>query len=156
MLNDSQFVVVEQIATRICEEMEAVATGDFESLGEPLRWTMHGGPGTGKTHVITTIKEELFQKVLQWTIGNEFQVVALQIVMADLLSGDTIHHALSIPIYGKHVYTKEGTSEKNDLETMKTILQLRWLIIDEISMVSARLLADVDQKLRFYARGVDP
>ena len=38
VLNDSQYVVVEQIATVTCEEMEAVATSDFESLGEPLRW----------------------------------------------------------------------------------------------------------------------
>ena len=39
---------------------------------------------------------------------------------------------------------------------MKAILQWRWLIIDEISMVSARLLADVDQKLRDFHRAADP
>ena len=39
---------------------------------------------------------------------------------------------------------------------MKALLQLRWLIIDEISMVSARLLADVDLKLRSYVRAADP
>ena len=38
---------------------------------------------------------------------------------------------------------------------MKAVLQLRWLIIDEISMVSARLLADVDLKLRSYHNTVD-
>ena len=42
------------------------------------------------------------------------------------------------------------------MHTMKALLQLRWLIIDEISMVSARLLADVDTKLHSYARAVDP
>ena len=31
---------------------------------------------------------------------------------------------------------------------MKSMLMLRWLIIDEISMVSARLLADIDYQLR--------
>ena len=40
--------------------------------------------------------------------------------------------------------------------TMKALLQLRWLIIDEIRMVSARLLADIDSKLRSYVRSVDP
>ena len=39
---------------------------------------------------------------------------------------------------------------------MKARLQLRWLIIDEISMVSARLLADIDQKLRDFHRATDP
>ena len=66
---------------------------------------MHGGPGTGKTHVIKILKEELFGKVLKWNIGVEFQIVALQAVMADLLGGDTIHHALNIDI---------GTNPSND------------------------------------------
>ena len=35
---------------------------------------------------------------------------------------------------------------------MKSMLMLRWLIIDEISMVSARLLADIDHQLRNYYR----
>ena len=38
---------------------------------------------------------------------------------------------------------------------MKAILQLRWLIIDEIRMVSACVLADIDTELRNYARAVD-
>ena len=42
------------------------------------------------------------------------------------------------------------------MKTMNAILRLRCLIIDEIRMVSARLLADVDTQLRNYARGVDP
>ena len=42
------------------------------------------------------------------------------------------------------------------MTTMKAILQLRWLIIDDINMVSARILADVDTKLRRFARAVDP
>ena len=42
------------------------------------------------------------------------------------------------------------------MNTVKALLQLRWLIIDEIRMVSARLLADVDTKLRSCARAVGP
>ena len=45
---------------------------------------------------------------------------------------------------------------KRDMKTMKAILHLRLSIIDEISMVSARSLADIDTKLRNYARVVDP
>ena len=36
------------------------------------------------------------------------------------------------------------------------MLQYRWIIVDEISMVSAKLLADIDTKLRSLARDVDP
>ena len=57
--------------------------------------------------------------------------------MADLLGGDTIHHALN---------------ETKAQETVKSMLMLRWLIIDDINMVSARLLADIDSQLRTYYR----
>ena len=76
-----------------------VAAGYIDTTREPLRWAMHGGPGTGKTHVINIIKEELFGKVLKWNTSVEFQIVALQAVMADLLQGDTIHHAFNIPVF---------------------------------------------------------
>ena len=57
----------------------------------------HGGPGTGKSHVITAaIVKELFTRVLKWNIGIEYQVVALQAVMAALIGGDTIHHACGL------------------------------------------------------------
>ena len=36
----------------------------------------------------------------------------------------------------------------------KNIMQWRWLIIDEISMVSARLLAEIDVKLRDVVRRI--
>ena len=118
------------------------------SLPEPLRWSMHGGPGTGQTHVINIIKESLVEKVLKWNPGVKVQIVALQAVTADLLSGDTIHHAFDL--------SAKPAGDKGDLNTMKAILQLRWLTIDEISMVSARWLADIDTKLRSFARAADP
>ena len=57
VLNDSQFEVVKKVAERVCAEMDVLVTGDYDSLPEPLRWSMHGGPGTGKTHVINIIEE---------------------------------------------------------------------------------------------------
>ena len=85
----------------------------MKGLGEPLRWCVHGGPGTGKSHIIKILKEELFEKVLHWNMGAEFQIVAFQAVMADLLGGDTIHHALNIGIYGKTDFqSREGSNEK--------------------------------------------
>ena len=136
--------------------MRAVANNDFSNMGGPLRWSMHGGPGTGKSHVIKILKEELFGEILQWDMGVEFQIVAFQAVMADLLGGDTVHHALNIGVFGKSFKSREGSNDKKSRDVMKAVLQLRWLIIDEISMVSARLLADIDQKLRSYYNSVDP
>ena len=74
---------------------------------------------------------------------------ALQAVMAALLGGDTIHHALGIPCFGRK---KAGVETQNNMDVAKRVLQWRWLIIDEISMVSAKLLATVDMKLRGVIR----
>ena len=38
---------------------------------------------------------------------------------------------------------------------MKFFGQCRWLIIDEISMISAQLLAEIDKKLRRVVRDVE-
>ena len=86
---------------------------------------------------------------MKWNTSVEFQIVALQAVMADLSQGDTIHHAFNIPVFGKNVSTRPVPRGSNkDIENAKAVLQYRWLMIDEISMVSAKLLAEVDMKLR--------
>ena len=89
------------VVNQVCKEIRASNTGNYTDWS-PFRWSMHGGPGTGKSHVIKIIKSELFEQVLKWKIVEDFQIVALQAVMADLLGGDTIHHALNLPVYGKN------------------------------------------------------
>ena len=49
-----------------------------------------------------------------------------------------------------------GSSVQKAQETINSFLQLRWLTIDEISMACARLLAEIDEKLRSYHNSVDP
>ena len=81
----------------------------------------------------------------------------MQAVMPELLEGDTIHHAFNTPVFGRNCSTRPVQSgSRKEMEIAKAVLQYRWLIIDEISMVSAKLLADVDMKLRSLARDVDP
>ena len=55
----------------------------------------------------------------------------------------------------ENIRRREGSNEANEYEIMKRLLQLRWLIVDEISMVSAKLLADMDMKLRSTCRFID-
>ena len=66
---------------------------------EPLIWCLHGGPGTGKSFVIKLLRE-LFTQVLGWEMGVEFQMAALQAVMAEQIGGDMLHHALGIMTFG--------------------------------------------------------
>ena len=101
--------------------------------------------------MIKLLKEGLFQGVLQWDMGVQFQVVALQAVMADL-GGDTLHHACGIPVFRKKECHDDDS--QRHLDIAKKVLQRQWLIIDEISMVSAKLLAEVDVKLRRVVRDI--
>ena len=95
---------------------------------------------------------ELFQQVLGWERGVQFQVVAFQAVTASQIQGDTIHHACGIPVFGRERGHEEAAQHQQDVA--KRVLQWRWLIIDEISMVSAKLLAEMDVKLRSVVRRI--
>lgn len=56
---------------------------------DPLRWVLHGGPGTGKSYALNLIRKGLFEEALGWQQGVEYQVVTFQAVMAEALAGDT-------------------------------------------------------------------
>ena len=93
------------------------------------------------------LRTELFEGVLRWQHGIDFQIVSFQAVMAELLDGDTIHHALGLD-WG-------GDSTRNSvrsLEKAQETLQWRWLILDEFSMVSAELLAQLELRCRELMR----
>ena len=78
-----------------------------------------------------------------------FQCAALQAVTADMLDGDTLHHAFGLS-FGDT--SKTTYNETKVLDMQKRLLQLRWLIIDEISMVSVELLAAVERACRALVR----
>ena len=90
--NAKQAEVCRKVASQVVQEILS------ENLGvlEPLRWAVHGGPGTGKSYVLNRLRKELFEDILGWKQGDEFQVVTLQAVMAHDLKGDTIHHAFGL------------------------------------------------------------
>ena len=87
--NPKQAEVCRKVASQVMQEISSESPGALE----PLRWAVHGGPGTGKSYVLNRIRKELFEDILGWKQGAEFQVVTLQAVMANDLKGDTIHHA---------------------------------------------------------------
>ena len=144
-VNAEQFDVINKIVDRIMlEEREMLTPGDNTS--DPLLHLMHGRPGVGKSHVLKELRQ-FFEEVMKWTIGVEFNIVALQAVMATALGGETLHHVAGINPFAngaKSSYEQHQSSER----LSKRHLATRWLIIDEISMVSAGLLAKVDMKLR--------
>lgn len=145
-VNAEQFDVIERVVERVLfEERETYSPP--EHMSDPLMHLMHGRPGVGKSHVLLEIRQ-FFEQIMKWTIGVEFNIVALQAVMATALGGETLHHVAGINPF----ISTEGktSSEKNQSSEnlAKRHMASRWIIIDEISMVSAKLLADVDMKLR--------
>lgn len=146
--NDSQLDFVEKVCDRLCVEIQEESRSASEATSEPLLWLLHGGPGTGKSHAIKLV-HELFTEVMGWRMGVEFQTVALQAVMAEQLDGDTLHHAVGIPCFGQ---SEDERWEQKQTEVAQRVARWRWLIIDEISMISAKLLAQTDVKLRDTTR----
>ena len=99
----------------------------------------HGHPGCGKSRLIAWIRE-LFEKVLGWQHGLQFVCLAFQNTMAAQIAGETIHHWCGIS-----VVEGEGGSVVRDPNKLSTKCQLlRWLLIDEISMVSAYLFGQLE------------
>ena len=66
--------------------------------------------------------------------------------MATALGGETLHHVAGINPFA----TMDGKSNPNQASDKlgKRHESTRWLIVDEIIMVSAKQLAEVDAKLR--------
>ena len=65
VLNEKQYDMAFLIAKQVCKDIRARNTNDYTDWC-PLRWSMHGGPGTGKSHVIKTVKTELSEQVLKY------------------------------------------------------------------------------------------
>ena len=143
--NPKQAEVCRKVASQVMQEISSESPGALE----PLRWAVHGGPGTGKSYVLNRIRKELFEDILGWKQGAEFQVVTLQAVMANDLKGDTIHHAFGLNWQG---LGDERISGHKLLDLSAKALHWRWLIVDEISMVSAELLARLELRCRELVR----
>ncbi|CAE7457464.1 pfh1 [Symbiodinium natans] len=108
---------------------------------EPLVWQLHGSPGTGKSHSLKFVRE-LFEEVLGFRQGIDFEVAAFQATNAADVRGHTIHKACGISM------DRYSLDKPPAPDTTKQMAFWRWLIVDEIGMVSARLLAQMDQRIR--------
>ena len=133
--NKRQIEVLEMIAHRVKEEAHDVQSGQV-GKSEPLQALVYGKPGTGKSFVMKAAGD-LFQK-LTWQQGRQYQFAAFQAVVADQIQGDTLHHVFGIN-------DRQGTRSRS-YDKARHMCDMRWLIIDEISQVTAELLAACEKK----------
>ena len=117
--------------------------------GKQFLHLLHGGPGTGKSHCISIIKR-MFEEAFHYTQGIDFEITALQAINAAAITGDTLHHAFGLnPFNDQAVETGKDKDVGSKMYTAaQRVKQWKWLILDEISMVSAELIAQIDCLLR--------
>ena len=147
--NPKQFEFLELVVDRI--KVEAGLIPPHQALrktDEPLRWLLHGPPGTGKSHALTFLRELLGMAGQQY--GLHYEIVAFQAVNAADLQGKTIHKAFGFSARG---VANDGAATENALKTMAF---WRWLIMDEISLTNAKLLASAEQRLRVAIPDASP
>uniref|UniRef100_A0A1X7VIB7 ATP-dependent DNA helicase n=1 Tax=Amphimedon queenslandica TaxID=400682 RepID=A0A1X7VIB7_AMPQE len=116
-----------------------------ESMPSPFRMFITGGVGTGKSHVISVVKEHVERAHIG--AGNTFVLMSPTGVAAFNIGGLTVHRALNLPVKHGHstAYRKLGG------ETLKELRQswkyVNTIIIDEISMVSYLTMSFIHKRL---------
>ncbi len=89
--DDKQMTILRTVAGRcLTEATEERSEHTAAFVSEPERILVHGLPGSGKSAVIGWLRE-LFEKVLKWRSGTEFQCAAPMNSMAALIGGTTVH-----------------------------------------------------------------
>ena len=101
--------------------------------GEPLRWLLHGRPGVGKS-----------LKVMGWQAGVQFAFVALQVSNAAQHEGQTCHSFFGLNKFGQPVELGPGALQ----EKQRSFQRLEWVVVDEVSMLSASFLAVMERQAR--------
>ena len=110
---------------------------------EPLRIIVMKTAGTEKTYLINAIRNKL-HKMTEVRSKSPVLVLAPTGIAAFNINGITVHLALSIPIIAKNL---DINGER--LKQLQNRLQdVIYVIIDEKSMVSRRMLRTIDMRLQ--------
>ena len=141
-VNAKQFELIQLVADRLKVELGLMApeSSSRPDGNEPLRYLLHGPPGTGKSHAVKSL-QELFDLV-GFKKGIDWEFLAFQATNAADLDGDTIHHACGFNL------DPRSFEQPLNAQNAKRMAYWRFVFIDEISLVPANLLAQLEQRLR--------
>ena len=126
--------------------------------GEHTLCALHGGAGTGKSHVIKAIYQGLY-RVLSKIPGQSADhhpvlLMAPTGKAAYNICGTTIHRALHIPANQKMQYKQLSWENLNILRIQ--LHHISWIIIDEMSMVGNIMLRFIHLRLQEIAGNKQP
>ncbi|RWS19485.1 ATP-dependent DNA helicase pfh1-like protein, partial [Leptotrombidium deliense] len=106
-----------------------------------------GEAGTGKSHLLMNVVNQLEDEEVHSTL-----VVAYTGYAALNVRGSTIHSGLKIQIGSLGSAEDDEEMKANALHTLEELAaklaNLKWLIIDEISLVSEHFFSIIDYRLR--------
>ena len=141
-LNEEQKIVV------ICALEAVVKFLTNDETYKPLRATVVGCGGTGKSYIINT----LISVMRNYTqIDDTVKVAAPSGGAAYNVGGCTLHRCLNLSVDPEKL-AKDLTAEKQE-ELSVQLRNLLMLIIDERSMISSALLAAAERNVRHCAFG---
>ena len=116
---------------------------------KPVHLFLTGGAGIGKTFVLNLLVQGLLRHYIQAT--REIEHFPTRLIMAYTrkatfnIGGMTIHSALHLPLISN---SRQGLSSKK-LDLLSTQYNnLKFIVIDEISLVGKETFALVDTRLR--------
>ena len=143
-----QLQVLKTVGARVLTEIRALNClaspktrphGDKDE--EPILGFVHGSPGTGKSRVIQWVCR-MFREAFEWTHEEEFLCVAFQNKVAHAMGGRTMHSGADIDITGHRKLTH------TDIDLLHIRNQsLRWILIDELPMISDELLGSFEYSI---------
>ena len=139
--NRMQHEFLKLVVDRVMVELGLISQAQsLRQTTDPLVWLLHGPPGTGKSHVLGFVRT-LFD-MMGYTYALDYEVAAFQAVNAADLQGKTMHKAFGWKAKGGS--PDEGAKR----EAHRRMAHWRWLILDEISLVDAKLLGQAEKELR--------
>ena len=117
-------------------EVYTTVKDHFESNSPPpLRMVVTGTAGTGKSYLIQCIR---------LLLGDALKVAAPTGVASFIIEGTTLHSLLHLPTRGEFKQ-QEGNRLQQLQQAMSSI---RYIIIDEVSMVGRKVFGQIDNRLR--------
>ena len=141
-----QAALLEAVVSRLqAEAREEHATGRINAESPSMRHLVLGVPGSGKSLLIGWLREA-FDSVLGWVHGCQYVALAMQNCMAADIQGVTFHHYMGLQI-GE---LQRALPDRQKFATQNQFL--RFVLIDEVSMVPAEMLGLLELSLSDVSR----
>lgn len=113
---------------------------------QPVRLQVDGGGGTGKSYMIKVLSSHLQQAARAQSKRNPILRAAPTGVASNIINGQTLHSLLRLPVDSSFRPLSERPQVLSALQ--RIFRGVKYLVIDEKSMLGLRMLGWVDRRLR--------